>query len=36
MLVPGGTTHNFDNRSDGPAIASNVKMAGDFELDMPA
>lgn len=35
VLVPGGTTHDFENRSDGPATALNVKMAGDFELDMP-
>ena len=36
VLVPGGTTHDFQNRSDARAGVLNVSVAGGFEADMPA
>ena len=36
VLVPGGVTHDFQNRSDAPAGALNIGCPGDFEKSMPA
>ena len=36
VLVPGGTTHDFENRSDERAGALNISVPGDFEANMPA
>lgn len=36
VLVPGGTTHSFENRGDEPAGMLNVSAPGDFEQHMPA
>jgi mannose-6-phosphate isomerase-like protein (cupin superfamily) len=36
VLVPGGVTHDFENRGSERAGVLNVKMAGNFEEDMPA
>lgn len=35
VLVPGGLTHDFQNRGPERAGVLNVKMAGNFEQDMP-
>lgn len=34
VLVPGGTTHDFENRSDARARMLNVSAPGDFEPRM--
>lgn len=36
ILVPGGTTHDFQNRSDARAGLLNVSAPGPFEDAMPA
>ena len=36
VLVPGGATHNFENRSDEMAGMLNFATPGDFEKSMPA
>ncbi len=36
VLVPGGVTHNFENRSDARAGILNFGAPGDFEKNMPA
>jgi mannose-6-phosphate isomerase-like protein (cupin superfamily) len=36
MLVPGGMTHDFENRSSSRAGVLNLSIPGDFEKDMPA
>ncbi len=36
ILVPGGVTHDFENRSDERAGVLNVSAPGDFEASMPA
>lgn len=36
VLVPGGTTHDFENRSAAPAGVLNLSYPGTFELHMPA
>jgi mannose-6-phosphate isomerase-like protein (cupin superfamily) len=36
VLVPGGVTHDFENRSDQRAGMLNVSTPGDFEASMPA
>jgi mannose-6-phosphate isomerase-like protein (cupin superfamily) len=36
VLVPGGTTHDFENRSDARAGLLNVSAPGEFENEMPA
>jgi hypothetical protein len=36
VLVPGGTTHDFENRSDRRAGLLNFCIPGDFEDEMPA
>jgi mannose-6-phosphate isomerase-like protein (cupin superfamily) len=36
VLVPGGVTHDFENRSASRAGALNVSVPGNFEQDMPA
>lgn len=35
VLAPGGVTHDFENRSDGPAGFVNFSAPGDFEPRMP-
>lgn len=35
VLVPGGTTHDFENRSDAPAAVLNLSIPGAFEPHMP-
>lgn len=35
ILVPGGTTHDFENRSSARAGMLNVTAPGTFEQDMP-
>jgi mannose-6-phosphate isomerase-like protein (cupin superfamily) len=35
VLIPGGTTHDFENRSDARAGALNISAPGDFEAMMP-
>ena len=35
VLVPGGTTHDFENRSDAPAAVLNLSIPGPFEPHMP-
>ncbi|HEY0813415.1 MAG TPA: cupin domain-containing protein [Pseudonocardia sp.] len=35
VLVPGGVTHDFENRSDARAGVLNVSCPGDFEQHMP-
>ena len=35
VLVPGGVTHDFQNRSDRRAGALNISAPGGFEADMP-
>ena len=36
VLVPGGTKHDFQNRSDARAGVLNISVPGGFEADMPA
>ena len=36
VLVPGGTTHDFENRSDAPATVFSIATPGNFERSMPA
>jgi mannose-6-phosphate isomerase-like protein (cupin superfamily) len=36
VLVPGGVTHDFENRSSTRAGVLNFSIPGDFERDMPA
>jgi mannose-6-phosphate isomerase-like protein (cupin superfamily) len=36
VLVPGGLTHDFENRGDVRAGALNISAPGDFETNMPA
>ncbi len=36
VLVPGGTTHDFENRGDARAGMLNVSTPGPFEPHMPA
>jgi mannose-6-phosphate isomerase-like protein (cupin superfamily) len=36
VLVPGGTTHDFENRSAARAALLNFSHPGDFEQRMPA
>src|SRR5882672_99621 len=36
VLAPGGVTHDFENRSSGPAVVLNFSIPGDFESEMPA
>lgn len=35
VLIPGGTTHAFENRSDSRAGILNISVPGDFEAQMP-
>ena len=35
VLVPGGVTHDFENRGDARAGVLNVSVPGPFEPDMP-
>ena len=35
VLVPGGATHDFENRSDARAGVLNLSIPGDFEQHMP-
>ncbi len=35
VLAPGGTTHDFENRSDARAGVLNISAPGGFEDDMP-
>jgi mannose-6-phosphate isomerase-like protein (cupin superfamily) len=35
VLAPGGTTHDFENRSDTRAGVLNISVPGDFETSMP-
>ncbi len=35
VLVPGGVTHDFANRSDARACVLNLSIPGDFEPQMP-
>ncbi len=36
VLAPGGTTHDFENRSSSQAAVLNFSIPGDFEKNMPA
>lgn len=36
VLVPGGLTHDFENRSSSRAGILNFSIPGDFETDMPS
>jgi hypothetical protein len=36
VLVPGGVTHDFENRSNARAGVLNFSVPGPFESDMPA
>jgi quercetin dioxygenase-like cupin family protein len=36
VIAPGGTTHDFENRSDARAGALNLSFPGGFEENMPA
>lgn len=36
VLVPAGTVHDFENRTDEPAGLLNVFIPGGFEKNMPA
>jgi mannose-6-phosphate isomerase-like protein (cupin superfamily) len=36
VLVPGGVTHDFENRTPHRAGVLNFSIPGDFEQDMPA
>ncbi len=35
VLVPGGATHDFENRSDAPAAVFSIATPGNFERSMP-
>lgn len=35
ILIPGGTTHDFENRSDHKLGLLNFSLPGDFEKNMP-
>lgn len=35
ILIPGGVTHDFENRGDARAGALNFSVPGEFELHMP-
>lgn len=35
VLVPGGATHDFENRGDSPATVLNISTPGAFEAHMP-
>jgi mannose-6-phosphate isomerase-like protein (cupin superfamily) len=35
VLVPGGTTHDFENRGDSRAGVLNFSAPGNFEAHMP-
>lgn len=35
VLVPGGTVHDFENRTDERCGALNISAPGDFEQHMP-
>lgn len=35
VLVPGGTIHDFENRSEAPAAVLNLSIPGAFEPHMP-
>jgi mannose-6-phosphate isomerase-like protein (cupin superfamily) len=35
VLAPGGTTHDFENRSDARAGVLNISVPGGFEASMP-
>ena len=35
VLVPGGSTHDFENRSSARAGALNISVPGGFEQEMP-
>lgn len=35
VLIPGGTLHDFENRTDSRAGALNLSVPGDFEHAMP-
>jgi mannose-6-phosphate isomerase-like protein (cupin superfamily) len=35
VLIPGGVTHDFENRSDAPARMLNIATPGGFEQQMP-
>jgi mannose-6-phosphate isomerase-like protein (cupin superfamily) len=36
LLIPAGTIHDFENRTDAPAALFNVFIPGGFETNMPA
>jgi len=36
VLIPGGVTHDFENRGDTRAGILNFKIPGPFEPDVPA
>jgi mannose-6-phosphate isomerase-like protein (cupin superfamily) len=36
VLVPGGLTHDFENRTEARAGVLNFSIPGDFEQDMPS
>jgi mannose-6-phosphate isomerase-like protein (cupin superfamily) len=36
VIIPGGVTHDFANRTDKPAALFNVFIPGGFEQNMPA
>ena len=36
VLVPGGTTHDFENRSEVRSGVLNVSVPGEFEAQMPS
>jgi hypothetical protein len=35
VLVPGGMTHDFQNRSEARAGVLNLSIPGNFEVNMP-
>jgi mannose-6-phosphate isomerase-like protein (cupin superfamily) len=35
VLIPGGVTHDFENRTDEPAAMLNFSQPGPFEPEMP-
>ena len=35
VLVPGGTVHDFENRTEAPAVVLNLSIPGAFEPHMP-
>jgi mannose-6-phosphate isomerase-like protein (cupin superfamily) len=36
VLIPGGATHDFENRSESRSGALNLSIPGGFEQDMPS